>query len=88
MISRTTPRFWRLFDELPNQVQDQASKEFAIWRENPAHPTLHLKLVGKSEPLFSVRVDLRHRAVGLLRNDTITWMWIGSHDDYERLLSR
>lgn len=88
MISRTTPKFWRLFDELPAQVQDQAKKAFTIWRENPAHPSLHFKLVDKAGPLFSVRVDIRHRAVGLLRDDTITWMWIGSHDDYARLLSR
>ncbi len=25
-------------------------------------------------------------ALGLLEADTITWFWIGSHADYERLL--
>jgi len=36
--------------------------------------------------VYSVRVTIAHRAVGLLENDKITWFWIGSHADYDRLL--
>jgi hypothetical protein len=34
-----------------------------------------------------VRVTLGYRAIGLLEGDTVTWFWIGSHDDYERFFS-
>jgi hypothetical protein len=34
----------------------------------------------------SARVGLQYRAVGELVGDTITWFWIGSHDEYDRLL--
>ncbi len=37
--------------------------------------------------MYSVRVGLEHRAVGMLEGDTITWFWIGAHDGYDRLLS-
>ena len=35
------------------------------------------------------RLDLTrdYRAVGVRDEDTIIWFWIGSHSDYERLLS-
>jgi hypothetical protein len=29
---------------------------------------------------------LGYRALGLLKGDTVTWFWIGTHDEYERLL--
>jgi hypothetical protein len=43
--------------------------------------------VDDAEPVYSVRVGLDYRAVGLLQGDTITWFWIGTHDDYDKLLS-
>jgi hypothetical protein len=27
-----------------------------------------------------------YRALGLLEGDTVTWFWIGGHDDYDLLL--
>jgi len=36
--------------------------------------------------VYSVRVTIAYRAVGLLENDNIAWFWIGSHADYDRLL--
>jgi len=34
--------------------------------------------------VWAVRVTLGWRAVGVLQGDTVTWFWIGRHDDYER----
>jgi len=28
-----------------------------------------------------------HRAIGVLEGDTVTWFWIGSHDEYEHFFS-
>jgi hypothetical protein len=56
------------------------------FRENPQHPSLQFKKVYEGEPVYSVRVPIVYRAVGLLENDKITWFWIGSHADYDRLL--
>ena len=40
--------------------------------------------INDEEDVWAVRVTLRYRAVGVLQGDTVTWFWIGSHDDYER----
>ena len=87
MNSRTTRSFWKLFDTLPADVRDQARKAFRLWRGDTAHPSLHFKRVHADEPMYSVRVSRGYRAVGLLEGDTVTWIWIGSRGDYERLIS-
>jgi len=34
--------------------------------------------------VWSVRITLGYRALGIVDGDIITWFWIGSHQDYER----
>jgi hypothetical protein len=36
--------------------------------------------------VWSVRITLGYRALGIVDGDTITWFWIGNHQDYERRL--
>ncbi len=88
MNARTTRAFWRCFDALPNPVREQARKAFALWRENPTHPSLQFKNIHSREPIYSARISRGYRTLGLLEDDTVTWFWIGSHADYERLISR
>jgi len=83
--SHATPEFWTLFDCLPGQVQEQARKNFDLFSQNPFHPSLHFKPVG---PFWSVRVSQSYRALAARRGDHLFWFWIGSHTDYERLISQ
>ncbi len=77
--------FWHSHRRLLPEVRDLADKNFAILKENPQHPSLHLKKVGR---FFSVRVGIEHRALGVGVDDGILWFWIGSHADYDRLVGR
>ena len=88
MKSRATSGFWRLHDALPERVQERAARAYKAWCDDPAHPSLQFKRVGKSAPVYSVRVGKHYRVVGTLCNDTVTWYWIGSHADYDALLAR
>jgi hypothetical protein len=85
--SRVTEDFLTCFGTLPREVQQQARKNYRIWKQNPSHPGLQFKRVSDQEPLFSVRVGLGWRALGLLESGTITWFWIGSHAEYDKLVS-
>ena len=87
MNSRTTRSFWKLFDAMPTSVRDQARKSYRLWHDDPSHPSLHFKRVHTREPLYSVRVGRGYRALGILEGDTVTWIWIGSHGEYERVLA-
>jgi hypothetical protein len=56
-----------------------------MWRDNPAHPGLQFKRIHNQEDVYSVRVGIGWRALGLLEGDTISWFWIGSHAEYDKL---
>jgi len=43
---------------------------------------------GPSHPIFSARVGLHYRAVGILEGNDIFWFWIGSHAEYDHLLGQ
>lgn len=88
MRSRATPRFWAAYRGLPPDIREHAQRTYRLFRENPGHPSLHFKKVHDREPVYSVRVTLAYRAVGLLEGDEITWFWIGTHADYDRLLDK
>ena len=83
MNSLATPRFWQLLNALPREIQDLALKNYELWQKDSTHPSLHFKPVGK---YWSVRVSLGYRALARKEGDTYIWFWIGSHDEYERLI--
>ena len=78
-----SPRFWRLYRNLPHAVRNLADKNFELLKADPHHPSLHLK---KIDELWSVRVGAHYRALGKDAGDGIVWFWIGSHAEYDRLI--
>ncbi len=88
MNSRTTERFRKLFAQLPEHVQQQARQAYQRFNQNPNHPSLRLKQVHSTRPIFSVRISLDYRALGVREGEDMIWFWIGSHADYEKLLAR
>jgi hypothetical protein len=81
------PRFWQHYRRLPEDVQDLADKNFELLRANPQYPSLHFKRVGKRKQLWSVRVGAHYRALAVQKPEGFVWFWIGSHAEYDRLLS-
>ncbi len=53
-------------------------------KADPKHPSLHFKKVGH---FWSARVGLRYRSVGVELPDGVLWFWIGSHAEYDALVS-
>ena len=85
MISTCTGRFWTLLNSLPQQVQDVARKNHKLWVQDPRHPSLHFKcLEGR---VWSVRVGDHYRALAEVNGNQVTWIWIGPHAEYDRLVS-
>jgi hypothetical protein len=79
-------RFWDLFHALPTDIQELAVKNYRLWQRDPHHPSLHFRRLKGSPDRFTVRVGDHYRALGKLTGGTITWVWIGSHKDYDRLV--
>jgi hypothetical protein len=72
-MHRATSRFWTCLGDLPENVQRVARQNFSLLKENPAHPSLHFKKVGK---FWSARAGLNHRALSV--EDGPDLIWVGS----------
>jgi hypothetical protein len=79
------PRFQPLFDALPTRVRTLADKNFALLKQDPKHPSLRFKRIRGD--LWSVRVGRGYRALAIEGKDGFQWFWIGSHADYDGLVS-
>ncbi len=88
MKSSVTKAFRKQLSQLPVSVQEQAAKAYALWRSDPYHNSLQFKLVCQRQPIYSARVGLNYRSLGLLEEDHIYWFWIGIHTEYDQLLQR
>jgi hypothetical protein len=86
--SHTSERFRAAFGALPTRVQQSGRRAYRLFVTNPQHPSLQFKQVHPSRPIFSTRVALGYRALAVRDGDDLIWFWIGSHADYDRLLSQ
>jgi hypothetical protein len=79
----TTQRFWKCYNALPKAIQRVADQNYELLKADPSHPSLHFKKVG---PYWSVRVGKGYRALGVEVQDGISWVWIGTHAEYDQLI--
>ena len=75
--------FWELYRALPQSVKDLADRNYSLLKNDPRHPSLHMK---KAERFWSVRIGLHYRAIAVEVPGGLLWFWIGSHEDYNRLM--
>jgi len=74
-----------MFARLPKAVQDQARSDYKQFRNNPYQRSLQFKKLSGRENAYSVRIGLHHRALGLMKQNTVYWFWIGTHAEYDHI---
>jgi len=77
-------KFWALYQELQPNIRDLADKNFQLLKSNPQHPSLHFKRI---DELWSVRVGAHYRALGIDVEGGVQWIWIGTHAEYDNIIS-
>ena len=85
MNSRTRPSFWRAHAALDSQARKAARRAYEMFVQNPAHPALRFKKLGGYDGAWSVRINEQYRAVGERQGDTIFWVWVGTHNEFDKL---
>ena len=83
--SSTTPRFWKLFRELPAEVQDLALEKYELFQKDPYHPSLCFQAKGKA---WTIAIGRSYRAIAYRSENHLSWFWIGTHEDYNNVLKR
>lgn len=74
------PRFWQAYESLPENIRKLADKNFTLLSQNPRHPSLNFKRVGR---YWSVRVGQHYRALAVEVDGDLLWFWIGTHAEYD-----
>ena len=82
----TLASFWKHYSALPQNVQRLADRQFERLKLDPFHPSLHFKKVGRRKQLWSARVGIDYRALGMDKPEGVVWVWIGTHAEYDGLL--
>jgi hypothetical protein len=81
---QTTHTFWKLYAQLPDDIRELADRNYELLANDPKHPSLHLKNIGSNR--WSVRIGLHFRALAQEDDMVFTWVWIGTHEVYDRLI--
>lgn len=87
MRSVTTIRFRKAYDALPEKIKVSARLAYYKWKQNPNGSGLQYKQIHKTQPIYSVRINLSYRALGIKQGNVMVWFWIGSHAEYDKLIA-
>jgi len=88
MKSGASKRFWQCYGRVPLHIRHLADKNYELWKADHHHPSLAFKKLHGIGERFSVRVGGHYRAIGERIEDGVVWVWIGTHEDYNRLVGR
>lgn len=74
-------------EKLPPTEQNEFAAGISSFYREPSSSKLRFKSIHSTRPIYSVRIGLDYRAVGIRRDaDDIVWYWIGSHAEYDKLI--
>ena len=80
MTSHALNSFWKCCKRLPEHVQKLPDKNFALFRDNPRHPSLGFAKKGE---IYTVEIGRSYRALARERNGHYYWFWIGTHEAFK-----
>jgi len=81
---QANPSFWKNYHKLPGNIQKLADDSFRLLKRDTRYPSLHFKKVGR---FLSVRVGNHYRALAVELPQGIVWFWIGTHEEYNKLIN-
>jgi hypothetical protein len=83
--SITRPSFRRAYAGLDARSREAAQRAYRLFVQDPGHPSLRFKKLQGYECAWSVRISDDYRAVGERQGNTIYWIWIGTHNEFDNL---
>jgi Txe/YoeB family toxin of Txe-Axe toxin-antitoxin module len=83
--SETTPSFWRTYAKLTDEHRNAARRAYRLFAQDPFSPGLRFKKLGGYDDIWSVRINEQYRAVARRVGETVTWFWIGTHNEFDKL---
>lgn len=75
--------FWQCYNALPEAIRKQADQAFEYLKRAPHYSSLRFKKAGR---FWSARVTASYRALAVESNGDLVWFWIGTHDEYDKII--
>lgn len=86
--SKRTKNFRQLFKKLPENIKDNAQKQYELFQNDPSHPSLRTKPIGstrnKKFKIYEVSIGVGYRATYFLDGNVYIWFWIGTHNSFDK----
>ena len=87
--SKCSPKFWKLFDDLPERIKAEAKLAYKEFSKDPLSSGLNFEEMTQRKGVYTVRVNRQYRALAKLQNGNVLyWIWIGTHGDFDQLFKR
>jgi hypothetical protein len=77
--------FWKCYENLPANIRELADSKYALFQREPFHPSLGLQQKGA---VWTVDIGRSYSAIADRIGNDFHWFWIGSHEEYNKLLRR
>jgi len=85
--STLSPKFFETCSHLPAGIKAKARENYRLFTADSASVKLKaIKRLADGNQLCSARVTRDYRVLWVLVNDIVIWLWIGSHENCERLI--
>ena len=82
-------QFKQQYEKLPPHVKAVAERKFKMFLNNPNHPSFRARIIGKTKnwefPHHEYSITMKYRATCFKDGDTYVWVFIGTHDEFDRL---
>ena len=82
-MHRATTRFWDSYNRLPEPVKKAARQNFGFFEVEPQASLLALQ---ENRQVLVCGAGLNYRALAVKDGPDLVWVWIGPHDEYEKLV--
>lgn len=79
MRYKRTPEFREAYDALPDSIKEKAKKAFALFKQDPKHPSLHTKKIKGVEGIYEGRIDRKYRFTFHYDDKGVVFRRIGPH---------
>ena len=83
-MHHASARFWACYRTLPQNIQKLADEAYARLKYDIHYPGVHFEKI--EDGLYSGRVGLHYRALAIDVDDGYLWVWIGTHEEYNKLV--
>lgn len=83
MIIVKTERFKKEFAALPSDIQERARKQFALFLQNPRHPSIQAKKMKGYSDRWEGRITIHYRFTFEIAGETYFLRRIGTHAIYK-----